>query len=143
MKCPKCSSYVSGDYCHICETIISLKTQKPKKIKQRSDKKKIDDLVYKAKRLKFLKENPRCMVYPELKSTDVHHKRGRVGSNYLDEKTWLAVSRKAHIEIEENPEWAILKGYSELRLKNYEAEGVENDNQLEEVRDRKTSERDE
>lgn len=142
MNCPNCSSYVSGDYCHICETIISLKPQKPKKIKQRSDKKKIDDLVYKAKRLKFLKENPRCSVYPELKATDVHHKRGR-GSNYLDEKTWLAVSRKAHIEIEENPEWAVSKGYSELRLKNYEAEGVENDNQLEEVRDRKTSERDE
>lgn len=125
MNCPSCSSYVSGDYCHLCGKIISMKEPKPKKIKQRSDKKKIEDLVYKAKRLKFLKENPRCAVYPELKSTDIHHKIGRVGKNYLNEKTWLAVSRKAHQQIEENPEWAYANGYSELRLKNYGSEQAE------------------
>jgi hypothetical protein len=110
-----------------------MKEPKPKKIKQRSDKKKIDDLVYKAKRLKFLKEHPRCAVYPELMASDIHHKRGRTGSNYLDEKTWLAVSRRAHQEIEENPEWAYSNGYSELRLKNYESEDAETSDKKEKV----------
>lgn len=29
-------------------------------------------------------------------SVEVHHKAGRLGSNFLDTKTWLAVSREEH-----------------------------------------------
>lgn len=112
-----CGSYVSGDFCKTCERVIFDKPLPKTKIAKRSDKGKADDLVYKAKRLKFLKLHPRCMVYPELKSQDIHHKAGRIGKNYLDESTWLAVSRKAHIKITEESEWAIVNGYSQSRLK--------------------------
>lgn len=87
-----------------------------KKIPKRAEKEKPKDLIYKALRLKFLRENPRCAVFPDLKSCEVHHKKGR-GKYYLDVKTWLAVSRKGHQKIEANPEWAFSLGYSESRLK--------------------------
>jgi hypothetical protein len=117
MQCT-CGNYVSGDYCKRCEKLLVEPKAKTKAIKKRSDSGKRDDLIYKALRLKFLRENPRCSVYPELKASEVHHKKGRVGKNYLDVSTWLAVSRKAHQEIEENPDWAKSKGYSLSRLEN-------------------------
>lgn len=113
----KCGAYVSGDYCKTCERVLYDKPLPKTKISKRSDKGKVDDLVYKAKRLKYLKLHPRCAVYPELKATEIHHKAGRVGKNFLDESTWLAVSRKAHLEIESKPEWAKENGYSQSRLK--------------------------
>lgn len=39
-------------------------------------------------------------------SNDIHHVKGRVGSNYLDESTWLAVSRFSHDWIHSNPKRA-------------------------------------
>jgi hypothetical protein len=117
MKCD-CGAYVSGDSCKNCGRLLTEKPKKSKKIKNRSDKGKAEDLVYKALRLKFLRENPRCAVYPELKATEVHHKRGR-GEYYLDVSTWLPVSHDAHLKITNNHEWALENGYSEERLKNY------------------------
>ena len=117
MNCTKCFSYVSGDWCKNCETILFEKPKKSKAINKRSEKGKAEDLIYKALRLKFLKENNRCAVYPELKAVEVHHKKGRLGKNYLDVSTWLAVSQKAHIKITEESEWAFQNGYSQSRLK--------------------------
>lgn len=71
--------------------------------------------VYDEKRKKFLQRNPRCAVYPMLKSTQVHHMKGRIGALLLDERYWLPVSDKAHVEITNNPKWAISKGYSVSR----------------------------
>ena len=118
MRCPNCSSYQSGDFCQQCGTVFREKVPVVK-INKRSEKGKEDDKKYFQLRAKFLKQHLRCAVYPELKAVDVHHKRGR-GKYYLDVSTWLPVSRKAHTEIEANPEWAIEMGYSELRLKNYD-----------------------
>lgn len=65
-----------------------------------------------------------CPIYPELKVEDIHHKRGR-GDGYvdqwakeryiiltMDQRFWLAVSRKGHTWIELHPKEARLKGYS-------------------------------
>lgn len=44
-------------------------------------------------------------VWPPQKpviATDIHHKAGRTGSNYLNTDTWMAVSRKGHEYIHEN-----------------------------------------
>lgn len=79
------------------------------------------------KRLSNKPENKQCPVFPNLSTTDVHHKRGRIGyadewarlnniSLYLDERYWLAVSRQGHRKIEDNPEWAKSKGFSLNRL---------------------------
>jgi hypothetical protein len=118
MKCTECGTYCSGDFCPNCGTILRIKETGIKPIAPRSDKMKDKDKIYNRKRKAFLKKYPRCYVYPDLKSVDVHHKRGR-GLYYLDESTWIAVSRKAHQDIEANPEWAYEMGYSESRLKNY------------------------
>lgn len=65
----------------------------------------------------FLEANPQCAVYPELRSEEVHHMKGRATIELLlDDNYWLAISRKAHTEIELNPEWAKQRGYSISRL---------------------------
>lgn len=71
--------------------------------------------AYEERRRAFL-YNKRCAVYPALKASQVHHKKGRIGNLLLDEKYWLPVSAKAHVEITNNPRWAIKMGYSLPRL---------------------------
>jgi hypothetical protein len=44
-----------------------------------------------------------CLKLLTVPATDVHHTRGRAGPNYLDERTWKAVSREGHEFIERNP----------------------------------------
>tara|TARA_R110000868_G_scaffold93805_2_gene259384 strand:+ start:5583 stop:5972 length:390 start_codon:yes stop_codon:yes gene_type:complete len=44
-------------------------------------------------------------------SDDVHHKAGRTGTNYLDEQTWLAVSRQEHEWIHAHPSEARKRGW--------------------------------
>jgi hypothetical protein len=72
---------------------------------------------YKKLRKEFLKDKM-CAVYPQLKATDVHHRRGRI-AYLLDQSTWLAVSRQGHTYIEEHPKEAYEKGWSELRTAKY------------------------
>lgn len=43
-------------------------------------------------------------------ATEVHHKSGRYGGNYLNESTWLAVCRDAHEWIHNNPSLARARG---------------------------------
>lgn len=82
-----------------------------------SKKRKVENAKYLVLRIEFLgkKENAICPVTGE-KTTEIHHKKGRVGSLFLDTNFWLAVSRGGHLEIENNPEWAKQKGYSLNRL---------------------------
>jgi hypothetical protein len=85
------------------------------KIKPRSKKMDKNMVIYNKLRKQFLKEHPICPVTGEM-ATDIHHKRGRLGKLLLDQKFWLAVSRKGHKAIEANPEWAKKMGFSENRL---------------------------
>ena len=57
----------------------------------------------------------KCM----LKSTDVHHKKGR-GKYLLDTSTWLSVCRNCHMWIEEHPQDAKDLGFSISKLKKDE-----------------------
>ena len=88
-----------------------------KPIPKISQKRKIENAKYIVLRIEFLgkKENSICPVTGE-KTTEIHHKKGRVGSLFLDTKFWLGVSRNGHLKIENNPEWAKEKGFSENRL---------------------------
>lgn len=98
-------------------------------IPKKSEKRKKEEAIYLKKKPDFLSkpENKKCPVFPNLSTTDVHHKRGRIGyadewarlnniSLYLDERYWLAVSRQGHRKIEDNPEWAKSKGFSLNRI---------------------------
>ena len=72
--------------------------KKRKRIKARSEKRIAETGLYMAKRKHFLNrpENKFCPVFPQVKATEVHHKKGRIGSLYLDENFWLAVSSDGH-----------------------------------------------
>ena len=88
-----------------------------KPIPKISQKRKIENAKYIVLRIEFLgkKENSICPVTGE-KTTEIHHKKGRVGSLFLNTKFWRGVSRKGHLKIENNPEWAKENGFSENRL---------------------------
>ena len=45
------------------------------------------------------------------RSTEIHHKNGRNGSNYLNTSTWMALARVSHEKIHLNPAWAYAKGF--------------------------------
>ena len=103
----------------LCPSCLKLwrKTNKPKPILKVSKKRQLDNKTYKALRAKFLKENPICPIL-FTPTTDIHHKKGRIGSLFLDVKYWVALSRKGHKFVEEHPEWAKFHGYSLNRLGN-------------------------
>lgn len=91
------------------------RSQKP--IAKESKKRRVENLQYQADRIVFLgkPENRICPVTGE-PATEIHHKKGRIGSLLLNQKYWLAVSRKGHQQIEACPEWAKENGFSLDRL---------------------------
>lgn len=94
---------------------IKLKAMKP--IPKVSDKRKVENAKYSVLRIEFLgkKENQICPItgWP---TTDIHHKKGRIGELFLDTRYWIALSREGHQHVEDNPEWAKENGYSLDRL---------------------------
>lgn len=116
-------SHGKEKYCKECWYSID----KPKSIPPVSKKRQGEMDKYSKLREAFLFAKPFCEAqissYNERnishctgKSTDVHHKSGRIGENYLKIGTWLAVCRNCHQWIEENPEEAKELGFSESRL---------------------------
>lgn len=71
--------------------------------------------VYRKKKDRFMKANPNCKVCGKNEIT-LHHMKGRIGDNLIDESTFLAVCFECHRKIEENPKWAKDNGYSKDRL---------------------------
>jgi len=88
-----------------------------KPIPKVSDKRKIENAKYSVLRIEFLgkKENQICPItgWP---TTDIHHKKGRIGDLFLDTRYWIALSREGHQHVEDNPQWAKENGYSLDRL---------------------------
>jgi hypothetical protein len=68
-----------------------------------SEKRAQEIKVYSKKRGLFLDRNALCEICKVSKSRDVHHKKGRLNGNYLNEETWIAVCRPCHDWIHSNP----------------------------------------
>lgn len=90
---------------------------------------------YTEKRRDFLYLRPLCEIWVELQnareisipllteiygqrdhnrpvySEDVHHKAGRTGGNFLDDSTWMALSRQAHEWVHKHPKDARALGW--------------------------------
>ncbi len=115
MKCD-CGYIFSGDFCDLCGKVFKPKKESVKAINKVGKRRSKEVVEYTNKKKKFLEENPRCSVFPRLKATTIHHKKGRLGSLFLDERYWLGVSMKGHRLIEDNPGWSYKMGYSLLRL---------------------------
>jgi len=110
-------SHGKEKYCKQCWYSI----EKPKSISPVSAKRQVEMDEYSKRREAFLIVNPHCKAKLQgctAKATDVHHKAGRVGDNYLKISTWLAVCRNCHRWIEDNPEAAKELNLSESRLNN-------------------------
>lgn len=103
-----------------------------KKIKRQSDKSRLQGLIYTRKRRVFMKqpENEFCPVayyflkediqentaqntewLNSIEATELHHKKGRIGKLLLHVPFWLAVSRKGHQWIHDNPKESYKKGW--------------------------------
>lgn len=82
-----------------------------KPIRRRSKSRQAIIGRYMELRQEFLEQHPLCAVYPNRRSTDIHHIRGRAGNLMLDTRFWLAVSRQGHNRIHTEPEWARRHGF--------------------------------
>jgi len=125
-KCAECGTMFKqfNSLNKYCSAPCKLKNTKPKvnqpfkpKISPVSKKQAVRLLQYSADRKVFLDkpENAKCPItgWP---TTDVHHKRGRIGDLLLDQRYWVALSREGHDYVEDNPIWAKENGYSLDRL---------------------------
>lgn len=126
MRCLNCKQKFTPTrflqkFCNDEKCIDACKKEKSnvKSIPKLSKKKKQETAVYLKLRADFLNrpENKICPITNE-PTTDIHHKKGRIGKLFLETKYWLAVSRKGHQKIELNPEWAKENNYSLNRLSN-------------------------
>lgn len=125
---PKAIKICANKYCNntfrpykttdkYCSYSCALENKKPrnpqKQISKVSKKKQALDRLYKILRFKFMTkpENKYCAVYPNLLSTEVHHKAGRIGKLYLYVPYWLAVSSEGHKYIHDNPKESYKRGW--------------------------------
>ncbi len=96
-------------------------TARPPKVRRRinpvSVQRRAAALEYGRLRKKFLAEHPLCRACITLLSakvlpaTEIHHCRGRRGSNYLNTMTWIGVCAGHHREIHDHPAWALEHGF--------------------------------
>lgn len=128
--CSKCNleSYIwssrGGEkLCKKCSTTgVDMKkpTTKAKPIAPRSQKRSKEERLYSAKRVLFLLDFPMCQANIQGvckgQATEVHHKKGRIGNDLLDETNWLALCHNCHEYVENNREFAMEKGYSIKRI---------------------------
>lgn len=89
---------------------------KNNRIKKQSDKRKMQNDLYLIIRKKFLAKKEICPVAlrvfnKKIEATEIHHKKGRVGSLLNDTSFWLAVSREGHTWIDNNPDEARKLGF--------------------------------
>lgn len=84
-----------------------------KRIKPMSEKRAAQNEEYLKLRTEFLKKHPQCMVFPAFSSEEVHHTfcGASRATHFLDVPTWMAVSRKGHSYIHENPKISREKGW--------------------------------
>lgn len=109
--------------CKKCSTTgVDMKkpTIKAKPIAPRSQKRSKEEKLYSAKRVLFLLEFPMCQANIQGvckgQATEVHHKKGRIGNDLLDETNWLALCHNCHEYVENHREFAMEKGYSIKRI---------------------------
>ena len=111
-------------WCRDCWNQIRVKKGKPKlkpvRIRQKSSKREKLDAIYSIMRRKFLSDYTLCHAKVDvrclLRSSEVHHKAGRISELYLDIRFWCPVCRFCHRFLEENPIVAKELGLSIERL---------------------------
>ena len=129
--CDKCgleafiwSSRGGTRLCKKCSTtgVATNKQNKPTKkpIAPRSQKRSLEENLYSLRRKVFLQNHPMCEAHIQGictgQATEIHHKKGRVGKDLLDELNWLALCHSCHEYVENHREFAMEKGFSIKRI---------------------------
>lgn len=117
-------NYQGKRYCKQCWSCHEGNVkQKPTVIQKplplRSTTRTKEERVYALKRLIYLKEHPMCEAHLTgclNNSSEIHHKRGKIGDDLIDETMFLAVCRECHNFIENNRTFAIEHGFSIKRI---------------------------
>lgn len=79
------------------------------KIKKVSEKRKEENKIYSFRRRLFLAARPRCEIQSPVctyKATVIHHKKGREGDLFLDERFWAASCEQCNLYVEVHDKWA-------------------------------------
>lgn len=111
--CKKPKYIFSKGRCRECVTYkpIERGTKQPNRV---SKSQKTRTARYLVLRDQYMSEHPICQVCNIARSTELHHKRGRVGNNLFQDL--LAVCRDCHHRIEVEPAWARENEYSLSRI---------------------------
>lgn len=119
----------------LAKKILSQKAaqSKPKQpISKRSAKMKEQMAEYNEERIKWLL-GKMCVVFPKEIATTIHHAKGRIGyadnearlkgvTLLMDKRYWIPSSLEGHRYIEEHPQEAKDRGWSQSRLENLDIE---------------------
>lgn len=84
----------------------SRKPMKRVKLKTMSSKRRKDHATYMARRSEYLTQTPACEAkLPRCTkvATQIHHKAGRTGTNFLDVTTWISICDRCHRHIHTHP----------------------------------------
>jgi hypothetical protein len=109
-------------YCKYCTYILIPPKQTVTKtvINRVSDKKKQKDVEYSKLRKLYLESHPFCEAnLPGIctaEATDIHHKSGKIGDDYLDVTNFISLCRACHVWVENHPIEAKELGFSKNRL---------------------------
>lgn len=103
----RCKVHQSNNYSAKKNEGNKLKKSPLKKI---SDKRKKQEAAYSVLRKQFLKDNPNCEICGGV-ATEIHHKFHREGERLNDTSYFMAVDRKCHRMIHDNPEDSYRLGY--------------------------------
>jgi len=90
---------------------------KKKPISKVSKRRKELNDIYTVVKGKYLKEHPVCEICKSKPSTQVHHKKGRLGLLLTDIRHFLAVDTVCHQKAENSPLWSLKHGYSKKEVK--------------------------
>jgi hypothetical protein len=119
--CKNCNNerYLFGK--GLCEACYKITSGKPipiskVEIKKVSSKESKRQRAYKELRDSYLEKHPLCESCSTSRSSEIHHKKGRIGENLFNH--FLAVCHDCHVWIENNPELAKEQGFSISRLGN-------------------------
>lgn len=81
-----------------------------KVIKKESAKRITQREVYRVVKKAYVLKNPYCEVCG-IPANEIHHKAGKIGHNYTDDRTFMNICRPHHTWIHENPKQSRLKGW--------------------------------
>lgn len=72
--------------------------------------------IYNKLRIPFLESNPVCQICNDHPSTQVHHKKGKLGLLLIAVEYWMACCFTCHRKIEDNRAWGYQMGFLLDRL---------------------------